>query len=159
MTDQEMFRSDCLANGASATISNTSGTQCPCMIWRDSENPAYSAEYHRLYPAAEDCGGAGLINRSVTTTNIKAFFTPLNTTISRLFQTKSLQEIIGEHQDADLAMVGAVNTANGQFVDISGLVEREDKITYNAVEYVVRHFYDLSNSERVGQVALLKRKS
>jgi len=158
MTDKEIFCEDLNHFGKSATLVQVTGDACPCMTWRDSDNPSYSAEWHRLNPAAEDCNGTGLINRTTTNTTIKAYFYPPTALPNRLILTKEKIEVIGELQNDDLMLFGAVNASTGAYVDLSGLDELQDYITIDSRKYFVRHYYDLQNSDVVGQLALLRRK-
>ena len=138
-------------------VTQVTGTACPCMTWRDTNRPSYSAEWHRLNPGSDDCNQTGLISTTTTTINIKATFIPAGLMANMSMLSKEVMSVIGELQKDDLVMFGMVNSATGVFYDISNLHEMQDKITYNGNDYVVRHYFDSGFDDIVGQVGLLKR--
>lgn len=159
MTKQNRFCLWLLRKGADATLNEVTGTTCPCMTWRDADNPEYSREWHRLYPSAEDCGGTGLISRTTTSTSIKGMAYLIQTATAMGLLTKEQAEAIGELQETDILWTGTANASTGDFVDLSSLVELRDSITYNSTTYRVRHTFDMAwgNETTVGQIAILKR--
>ena len=64
---------------------------------------------------------------------------------------------IGELDEKDLMMLGAVNTSTNVFYSVTGFVQRKDKITYDSCDYLVRHVFKLPIGETVAEWALLKR--
>ena len=151
MSKQSRFMAFCLRNGESATISNSSGTACPCWNWRGS---GYSPEYHRLYPASANCNGTGLVSSSTAQTSVKAFFYPLGVVGIKI--PEDIKTVIGETVEGDLIMYGTANASTAALVDISALAEQEDYIAYNSKNYKVRKVYDMPHG--TGQVAILVRK-
>jgi len=157
MTDQSVFMLDCYRLGTTATVTQVTGTVCPCKKDRGS-----SFEWHRLNPSAENCNGTGLINKTTTTTSVKAFFTNrLQSLMVFLHQYKKSE--IGELDGADMFMFGVAKAADASYFDISGLKEtgdnRANKVTFNSQDYLVRHVYSIAglNEVVIGQVGLLKK--
>lgn len=159
MTDQEMYTIDLYHHGHDAALTQISGTTCPCMTWRDPDNPSYSAEWHRLNPTADPCNGTGLIDTTTTNTSIKAFFYPPTALPNRQILTKEMLAVIGEIAHDDLMLFGSVDATTGVLVDLTGLNEARDYITYNSQKYLARHVFSLHTNIEVGQFALLKRIS
>ncbi len=129
------------------------------MTYRDSSHPEYSAEWHRQNPAAATCNGTGLISRVTTSIAAKAHVLPMLQAISTNLIKKELLDNIGELGKDDFALIGTVKTSDGSFFDLKTLSEQSDYVTFNTVNYVVRHVYDYATNEVVGQMALIKRKS
>lgn len=157
MTDQETFRLHCYHFGNTATVTQVTGTACGC-----KKSSGSSREWHRLNAGSPDCNGTGLISTTTTTTSVKAFFTNrLQSLMTFLNQYKKAE--IGEIDDADLFMFGAAKATDASFINISNLKEtganRSNKVTFNSIDYLVRHIYDIAglNEVLVGQVGLLKR--
>lgn len=138
-------------------MTSVTGTVCPCMTWRDADRPSYSAEWHSLNPLADNCNKTGLIDTTTTTVAIKAMFIAAGLMANMSMLSKEALTLIGELQNDDLVMYGAVNASSGEFYDVSGLSEYNDKITYNSIDYIVRHHYNADFDANVGQVAVLKR--
>jgi hypothetical protein len=157
MSDQANFVQDVVRNGQAATASIISGTTCPCMTSRDSTRPSYSAEWHRNNLSAADCLGTGKISRTTTTVNLKAYFFPVAAVGNSIPMTNFTKSVIGELDEKDLMLFGAVNTATNALYSLSAMVERKDTITYNGNTYLVRHVFQLTIGETVGEWALLKR--
>ena len=157
MTDQTVFMRDCYRFGNSATVTQVTGTACPCV-----KSSGSSREWHRLNTGADECNGTGLINTTTTTTTVKAFFTNrLQSLMVFLNQFKKSE--IGELDSADLFIFGVAKASDASYFDISGLKEtgdnRANKITFASEDYLVRHVYSIAglNETVVGQVGLLKR--
>ena len=150
---------DIVRNGQAATISVVTGTTCPCMTSVDSSRPSYSAEWHRINPAAAACNGTGLISRTTTTVNIKAYFFPINASGNMVPMVAMKLAEIGELDEKDLMMFGPVNTADNTFYSLSSLYDRKDVITYQSKTYLVRHYFPLTIGETICELALLKRVS
>lgn len=159
MSDQTNFIQDIVRYGQAATASIVTGTTCPCMTSVDSSRPSYSAEWHRVNSGSAACNGTGLISRTTTTVNLKAYFFPIDTAGNMIpMSAKRLAEI-GEVDEKDLMMLGPVNTADNTLYSLASMVERKDTITYDGNVYLVRHFFNLPIGETVAQWALLKRVS
>ena len=160
MSRASRFIGACLRYGDVFTAASVTGTQCPCMISRDANNPTYSPDWHINNPAPgdEDCNGSGLIDTTSTTINLKGFLYP-----AALLGTSQVPEdiksVIGEITNADLIVYGQVNTDTLAFYDLSGLTEYDDTITFDSVTYVDRKTFDLKIQNRIAQVSLFKRKS
>ena len=157
-TRQQRFCKFLFRSGSDATVVSITGTQCPCMIYRSSEYPSYSQEWHRLYPSADDCGGSGLINSTTTSTAIKATFTTGIQSFAT-FMTNEIKVEIGEKQDWDMLMYGQCKASDASFLDVSGYTEQDDYVTYNGNNYIIRHTFDVEYGGDVGQISLLKRKT
>jgi hypothetical protein len=154
---QERLAKFLVRRGMTATVTIVTGTQCPCMISRDPNNPSYNPEWHvTVNPSADDCGGSGLINTTTTVTTVYASFMNEMQNINTLLTDQLLKEI-GEVKTTDVIMVGQFE-ADGTFFNMSQFSEQSDKVTFGGVDYVVRHYHDIYHGELVGQVSLLKRK-
>ena len=138
--------------GSAATLKRVTGTACPCMVSRDANKPAYSAEWHRLNPVAAACNGTGLISRTTTSTSILAFFYEAGIAGSEIRKAFDTAEI-GELALDDVLAIGALNASTAAFV---GMV-RDDNITVGSREYKVFHVSELMTGDVNAQWALLKR--
>jgi hypothetical protein len=150
--------------GASANLVVKTGTTCPCMTYRSQNTsfPRYDPEYHRLFPLAEDCLGAGKIAATTTTTAIKAFFHDPAISVyenSMISNFLYKQESIGEFLKYELILNGTCNTS-GVFVDLSGYVddERTVYVVYNSSNYRIKRVLDLrlANSLAAQIVGMIK---
>lgn len=161
MTKQTRFCMHLLRKGASATLSSVTGTQCPCMISRDADNPEYSHEWHRLYPDADDCNGTGLIDTTTTTTTIKGMVYPVQAATAAGLLSKEIMEVIGETQKDDLLWLGTANGTTGAFVDLSSYTEADDSISYESITYNIRHTFSFpwGSEANVAQAAIFKRNA
>jgi len=156
MSDAVRYMADLYRYGQSATVAVITGTVCPCMTSRDSSRPSYSAQWHRDNTAAADCLGTGYITRTTTTTTFYGLFHPVSAIGNSIPMMVERMAAVGEIDENDLMMFGAVKS-DGTAFDLSALVERKDKITYDSKTYIVRHVFDLGVSADIGQWALLKR--
>ena len=157
MTDKQMFMLDCYRYGATATLSQVTGTTCGCQ-----KSSGSSREWHRQNPTEDDCNGTGQIDTTTTTTSVKAFFTNRLQSLMQ-FLNKYNKSEIGELDIADLFMFGTAKAADASFVSLVGLEEsntnRENKVIYDSQDYTIRLVYQIGFTEEVGQVALLKKKT
>jgi hypothetical protein len=160
MTDKELYALDLVRYGQAFTYVSVTGTQCPCMVWRESDNPTYSVEWHRLNPTPgdEDCSGSGLISTTTVNNSLKGYIFPAQGLSGKGLLSKELIASIGEIQKEDMILLGATVATTGAFFDMSGAVEREDTVTFNSINYVIRHYFSLATSAEVGQFFLLRRK-
>lgn len=144
-----------------ATVSEITGTQCPCMVSRDASNPSYSEQWHVDNSGDEDCLNTGIIdpNKTTTTTNIKAIFSPPGLIGSSIPGGKEFLEAIGEIGKDDLILWGTVDTDTDPLTleDISGKDEYTFYLTKNSIVYTVKDVSWIAG--RIGQVALLKRQN
>ena len=158
MTNEQRINRTIYKNGHSATVTVVAGDVCPCMIFEDANNPSYSREWHRLNPTADDCSGTGLINTSSNDTNIKAMFYPVALKVQSLnLDKESLDKILGEMQNDDLIMYGAVDISDLSTFDLSILSEYHDKILYRTNYYFVRHLFEIAADSFISQIAFIKR--
>ena len=159
MSKVNAWRRILLNDGTACTVTTVTGTTCPCMTYRPGSGSSYSPQYHADYPAAAECNGIGLISRTTTTVNAKGlFYTIAFLGASNLLIKEQLQEI-GEYNKDDLIIHGLVNTSTGAMIDISALNELRDYVTFNSINYVIRHTFRSDIDENICYVALLKRKS
>lgn len=151
MPDLQEFLYSLMENGATATVNLVSGDACPCVGSR-----GISREWHRLHPTAPDCQGKGIINGTTTEKTVKAFFSNTIQTLATFKMT--FQKLpIGEDAEADLYMIGTIDSSDGSFFDLSNLSENKDKIIFQGNEYIIRRVYDIWTDERIAQIALLKQ--
>jgi hypothetical protein len=136
--------------GVTASLETVAGTVCPCT----TERGAYSPEWHRLNPAAASCAGTGLVNRTTTTTSIKAMFYEAGIAGDEIHK-KFSAEIIGQVKDDDLFMLGTQNASTGTQVTLS----KDANITVGSYKYKVWHISDLMPGDVCAQWAILKRIS
>lgn len=146
--------------GMDILITQVRGTVCPCMSFVDSLRPEYSAEYHRLYPLAADCGGSGVVNTTSTVIPARAVVYPLSIAYQVLSRKTDgwIQEVIGRLKECDMVLAGTIQTADMTFYDLTALSEKSDKITFNSVDYRISNIasYQFAG-EMMFQVAGLKR--
>ena len=158
MSRASRFIGACIRYGDVFTATSVTGTQCPCMISRDANNPTYSPAWHVNNPDADDCSGSGLIDTTSTTINLKGFLYP--TALLGTSQVPdTIKSVIGETANTDLIVYGQVNTDTLAFYDMSGLTEYDDTITFDSVTYVDRKTFELKIQSTIAQVSLFKRKS
>ena len=74
MTQQEEYILELVRNGMSATFVYKTGTQCPCMIYRDPNNPKYDQEWHDNNLSAASCNKIGIISITTTSKTLKGIF-------------------------------------------------------------------------------------
>jgi len=142
-----------------AVYTKITGTACPCMTSRDSNNPAYSYQYHIDNSGAEDCEGTGLIDpgKTTTNTNIKAVICPPHLAGNMIPSFKEIATEVGEIQKDDLFFWGTVDTSDGSFVDMSGNDEYSAYVTYDSLKYLIRDVSDIPALN--GQAGRLVRKA
>jgi hypothetical protein len=146
----EWLMTDDLAESATLTV--VTGEACPCVAASlDGHTP--SRQWHADNPGEPDCSGTGLINVNSTVTNIKGIFWPPGMGGSTVPTLLEYREAIGEIKKEDLFLLGAVNTANGSFVDLTGKSEYHDYITKNSQKYLIRDVSDVPAG--AGQMAHL----
>jgi len=159
MSKANAWRRILLNDGTACTVTTITGTTCPCMTYRPGSGSSYSPQYHLDYPAAENCNGTGLISRTTTTVNAKGlFYTMAFISNKEKIDKERLQEI-GELNNDDLFIHGLVNTSTGVMIDLTALTEQRDYITFNSINYVVRHLFRSEIDENICHLALLKRKT
>ena len=136
-------------HGQSAVYHKITGDACPCV---NNDTGYFDREWHRQNPGAEDCNGTGLINRTDTTTNIKAFILP------KADVDEITMEKIGLRSEDDHFFMGAFDEANESLFDVSGFDERRDYIVFQGNSFILRNI----DAERIGDeimyyYGLLKR--
>lgn len=151
MTNKERHILDVLHTGEAATLTSVTGTVCPCLA---SNGGAYSLEWHRVNSTAAACSGKGVISSTTVTSNILIITAPAQFIGMAGIASKEKMSILGEIQDDDLLLMGAVTSA-GVEVDLSSCDEKNDYITYNSNKYAIRHFFKTDYLT----VGLLKRIS
>jgi len=156
VSDAARHLADVARYAPSATITVITGTTCPCMASRDSSNPSYSADWHRVNSSAAACNGTGLISRTTTVTTVHAFFHPVSAVRDDIPRLAEKLSEIGELDEKDYMMFSPVKS-DGTAFSMSGMAERKDKVTYDGKDYLVRHVFDLAVGANIGQWALLKR--
>lgn len=159
MSYQTRFMNWLVENGLAetATLVVTSGSTCPCMVSFDSSRPSYSEQWHRTNSSASDCNGTGIIHATYTRTAIKAVFSPPNLIGNSIPGGKEFLESIGEINNDDLIMWGAVKTASYTLITLKSRDEYKNKITKGGVDYSIR---DVSTvAAAVGEVARLVRRT
>ena len=159
MTPKQRFMNNLLRNGQDVTVVTIAGTTCPCMSKRDSAYPVYNPAWHRDNPTAAACNGTGLISTTSTSTAAKAVIMSYQTVINSGMIKKEILDNIGEIQHDDLFLVGTVKTSDGSFIELSGMIETRDYITYNSKNYLIRHTFDYGTSSVIGHLAVLRRKA
>ena len=158
MTNQKRFFLWLIQNdlAESATLTITSGSECPCMVSWDSNTSMYSEQWHRDNTSASDCNGTGIIHATDTDTAIRGVFAPPGLVGQSIPSGKEFLESIGEVQKDDLILWGVCNTSA---VEVS-LVDRTEytaKITKATVNYTIK---DVSVfASLIGQVARLVRRT
>lgn len=155
MTNAERFLLSILKNGVDATITVYSGgTQCPCMISRGSEAPAYSADWHRRNPTATDCEGTGLINSTTSTVKLKTMIIDAALIGDAL---KSVGEMVDIGiKSGDMALYGAVNSETMGNYSLADLTDK-NIITVLDVTYSVKRVYRIPMGETVITAAVIRR--
>ena len=138
----------------SITITETSGTACPCMSSKN--RTSYSEQWHRANPDDDDCNGTGLIDSTNTTTTVKAIIATPATMGTRIPGASHMLEAIGELAVTDLICWGFVNTSTNAQKSLSDPSDYTDKATYGGNDYFIRDVYDIPGG--VGQIARLVRK-
>ncbi|MDD5543900.1 MAG: hypothetical protein PHX83_12070 [Acidobacteriia bacterium] len=140
-----------------ATLSTFTGSTCRCMASRDTNNPSFSAQWHRDNPSATACNGLGLYSTTEATTPLSFVITePISMISGNIPINKEWLSQIGEIQKTDRFVWGTVNRTSGAFVDLSGKSEYHDYITYDSNKYLIRDVTDLPGD--AGQVAHLVRR-
>ncbi|MDD2869683.1 hypothetical protein [Neomegalonema sp.] len=128
------------------------------MVYYDSARPSYSEEWHRtINPSASDCNGTGIIHATYTRTAIKAVFSPPNLIGNSIPGGKEFLETIGEINNDDLILWGAVKTASAILVTLKDRTEYVNKITKGGVDYSIRDVSTIAAG--VGEVARLVRRT
>jgi hypothetical protein len=149
MTNKEVHLVDCYHDGESASLTTVSGTTCPCCA--DGE---YSAEWHRNNADADDCNGTCLIDTTTTTTSVKGFFAHVGLITRTMLLEKEIKTLIGELQQDDVICYGMVNATTAAEIDMDGLSELADTLTYNSDTYVFRQSI---KTNEFGQIGIFKR--
>lgn len=141
---------------SAATLTTYTGTQCPCMISRDANNPRYSEEWHRNNPDVEDCLQTGLIDKTTTTVNIRglAYNSEMMSGVNIPQGLETLLPI-GELQEDEIAWIGTLDTDNDSFETLDGYTDYNAKITYDANDYHIRDVVDITG---IGECAILTRQ-
>jgi len=150
MTNQERFLNFLLTNSlaGTGTISEITGTACPCMISRDSSNPSYSEKWHRDNPVGdgdEDCASTGTIDpgKTTTVTTFKAIFATPHMVAGVIPGSKELLDSIGEKSNSDLYLWGLVNTTTLAVIPILEKSEYVTYITYDSINYLIRDAWEI----------------
>lgn len=145
-----------IRNGTIATVKTfTGGTQCPCMISRGSEAPAYSLDWHRRNPTATDCEGIGEINATETTVTIKTM--PIDAqAIGDAVKRGGAWVDVGEIKTGDLALYGAVKTSDGTNYSFDGLTDKNE-ITLIGYKYAVKYVLRLPIAGEIITAAIVRR--
>lgn len=146
MTQQEEYILELVRNGMSATFAYKTGTQCPCMIYRDANNPKYDQEYHDIFTTAEDCNGTGLISVTTTTKTIKGiFYDPeiqsTGFSVSDFYKNTP----VGEWKDYALIGMGFIETTGNTFFNMKSYSGEYNILTYNSETFRIKRIYDLHN--------------
>lgn len=143
--------------GRAATLTKITGDVCPCWSYRGS---GYSADYHALEGAVADCEGTGILKSSqvTTTTNIKGvFYDPQIVGVRGLPDFAKVP--LGWLNDSNIFMIGTLDTTNLVYLDLSGYVNIQSKLTLGSVDYEIRKIIDIDQTLQIGQIAKLIRKS
>jgi hypothetical protein len=138
-----------------ATLTETTGSVCPCMTSWDANNPSYSEQWHRDNPAASDCDGTGIIHATETDTAIYGVFSPPGLFGESIPKGKEDLFPIGEVQKDDLILWGVCN-ASKESLDLTYKSEYVTKITKGGVDYTIKDMSYITTE--IGQVALLRRR-
>ena len=146
MTQQEEYILEIIRNGMSATFTYKTGTQCPCMIYRDANNPKYDQEYHDIFTTAEQCNKTGLIGVTTTTKTIKGFFFDPESQstgfgVSDFFRNTP----VGEWKSYQLVGMGFINTADNSYFNLKTYEKEYNTLTYNSETFRIKRIYDLHN--------------
>jgi len=155
MTNKERWRWDIKRNGMPVTLTQKTGTACPCL----AERGAYSPGWHAAHLTAEDCQGREIIDTTTTETTLLAYMVTAQGQTWYAARSKELATVIGEMQKDDLLMVGVV-TNTGVWFDMNPLVETSDTINFKSKYYVCRHvveYFETSSGQVLAQVCILKR--
>jgi len=157
MTKKERFLKYLYSKGKSITLTYyTGGSVCPCMISRDANNPAYSAQWHIDNSSAEDCNGTGYIEQTEVSTTLKGNIQTELQSLSNFMNRENKSEI-GELQKGDIVLFGQCSASDGSWFDVSNLVEDRDYFTIDSNRYFRRNTTDINFESIVGQVSILKR--
>lgn len=156
MSHFEAFLLNLMRHGVPATVLEyTAGKVCPCMTSRDTGAPAYSADWHRRNPTAEDCGGSGTIEETTVGTSI------LTMPIDAMAVGNSVRESgffaeIGKVDSGDFALYGAVKASDGSLFSFEALTSK-NVITLLGNQYTVKKTMRIPISGVVVSLALVKK--
>ncbi|HQI49888.1 MAG TPA: hypothetical protein PLN61_14640 [bacterium] len=138
----------------------TAGTQCPCMISRDSAVPTYSADWHRRNPAAEACNGTGMIGETTVETAVKTI--PMDAqaigNLSNLIKQGGSFTDIGNIDVGDYLLYGAVRTSTGALFSFESLGDK-NVITLLGKTYAIKETMLVPVGGTVVSMVLVKRVS
>ena len=151
MSRQSKFLKHVRRNGAAAVITTITGTVCPHIA---AVGVTYSKEWHRNNPATADCNGTGLIARTSTTKNIKAFFIP-SAMIGSSNVPDNMKKEIGEKVNYDYLMIGVLDADSDVYLDITGYVVNKTYVTFDSSKFRIRNTYPLGITSEIGQASLL----
>ena len=135
------------------TITSKTGTACPCL----SVNGSYSPQYHADHPEIENCQGRTIISVTTSIITIKAVVYNPALARSLAINIENIKAAIGEIVKGDMILIGSVNLSTGAYIDLSGYVEANDKITIGSTDYAIKKTINLPGD--VAQLALLREKS
>ncbi|HNR69545.1 MAG TPA: hypothetical protein PKN24_15980 [bacterium] len=152
------FINSIIANGTAATVKEYSGgTQCPCMISRGTEAPAYSADWHRRNPSATNCNGTGLIGSTTSTVSIKTMVIDAKAVGDEVDRSGKWTEI-GKLEADDVALYGAVKVSDGSNYSFADLTDKNE-ITVLGNTYAVKYTLKIPIDGTVVTAALCRRLS
>lgn len=156
MSHAEAFRLNLLRHGAPATVLEyTAGKTCPCMTSRDANAPAYSVDWHRRNPTAEDCGGSGIIEETTVETAILTI--PIDAmAVGSLIRESGFLSEVGKIDAGDFALYGAVKVSDGSLFSFEALSSK-NIITLLGKQYTVKKTMLIPISSVVVSLALIKR--
>ncbi len=158
MTHVQRYINSVLRHGVAATVREfTAGTQCPCMISRDSAVPTYSADWHRRNPAAEACNGTGMIGETTVETAVKTIPMDAQAIGNLIKQGGSFIEI-GNIDAGDYLLYGAVKTSNGALFSFESLGDK-NVITLLGKAYAIKETMLVPVGDTVVSMVLVKRVS
>jgi len=127
--------------GSSATWRHVTGTSCPCLTSRGDGSSQYSAEWHRLNPDEDDCGGTGLIDSESTDTGIIAVFSMELETLSNYLKDL-IQSKIGNMKNNYCIMYPPIKSSDYSLVDLNSIDLDADTIIWNSKYYKVLFVVD-----------------
>lgn len=158
MTHVQRYINSVLRHGVAATVREfTAGTQCPCMISRDSAVPTYSADWHRRNPAAEACNGTGMIGETIVETAVKTI--PMDAqAIGNLIKQGGSFTDIGNIDVGDYLLYGAVRTSTGALFSFESLGDK-NVITLLGKAYAIKETMLVPVGDTVVSMVLVKRVS
>lgn len=136
MNKQMQFLKKIREQGQSAALHQETGDACPCI----TSDGYYDAQWHRDNSSAEDCAGKLIINVTATNTDIKALILP------KADVDEQVKQKIGFRDEDDYLFMGPYKESDGSLLDVSGLHNDYDYITFQGNRYILRDV----DSERIG---------